>query len=90
MSDLICPSCNGAGNVSGFACGGALSGWRDDLQCHTCKGSGCVDAEYPKRLAKGRQMRKERTERGESLYAAAQRLGITSAQLSALENGRKP
>ncbi|HZR35165.1 MAG TPA: helix-turn-helix transcriptional regulator [Nevskia sp.] len=48
-----------------------------------------VDAEFPQRLAAGRAMRAERTARGESLYAAAQRLGMTSAQLSALENGRK-
>lgn len=87
--DIVCPDCGGMGKVEGFVCGGPRSGWHDDLQCFTCKGVGRVDAEYPQRLEAGHAMRKERTARGESLYAAAQRLGMTSAQLSGLENGRK-
>jgi hypothetical protein len=37
----------------------------------------------------GDQMRRERVARGEMLGAAAERYGITSAQLSAVELGRK-
>jgi len=87
--DITCPDCSGKGIVHGFACGGANPGYRDDMKCFTCRGTGKVDAEYPARLAEGRRMRKERVARVESLYDAAKRLGMTSSQLSGIENGRK-
>ena len=49
-----------------------------------------VDDEAPLWIKEGQEIRKERQLRGESLWVTAERLGMTSAELSAIENGRKP
>lgn len=58
--------------------------------CEFCKGAGWVSMARMQAYQDGKRMRTERVARGESLYAAAQRLGLGSAQLSAIEHGRQP
>lgn len=57
------------------------------LPCKVCKATGTVSGWVLLRYHKGRKHRADRVERGETLFHAAQRLGVSSAQLSAYEHG---
>ncbi len=88
---MKCPLCKGTKQIYGHAnTGPDSSKHRWEMQpCLTCKGTGEVDDDYHNRVAAGMQMRMERLARGESLYDAAIRMGISSSELSARETGRK-
>ena len=58
------------------------------IECIVCKGTGEITEEHFKKIQMGKELRKARIERGETLFNAAKRQKLTSAQLSAIENGR--
>lgn len=86
---MKCPTCLGEKEV--FAITVKSSGERGTgmVRCVTCGGSGEVSADYPVRLAEGRSFAKQRIERGENLFECSRRLGVSTAELSAFENGRQ-
>lgn len=92
MSDAkhTCPACRGAkGGLAHMNTGPDSSKHRwGHMDCLTCGGAGEVSAEHMKFIEDGAQVRKERMERGETLYEASRRLGMSSAELSGLETGR--
>lgn len=57
------------------------------MPCRVCEGTGAVNGWVLLRHHKGRKHRADRVERGETLLHAAQRLGVSSAELSAYEHG---
>jgi hypothetical protein len=92
---MKCPSCKGSGdggpchyntgiNQRTGMCGGY---WKDSSVCIRCNGSGEVPDEMADWMEIGKQLRQERIARGETLYDAAERLGTTSSELSAIEKG---
>jgi hypothetical protein len=88
---MRCPTCNGTGNggpvhrhkINGGGC------WDRKSICPRCDGFGKVPDEMAEWIIVGNAMRKARIDRGESLGDAAQRIGISSSELSAFECGRK-
>lgn len=95
---MICPTCNGSGN-----CGpvhyntginkktGMCSGyWKQESECFRCSSTGVVPDEMAQWIIEGKALRKVRVDSGESLYDAAKRIGVETAELSAIEQGRKP
>lgn len=87
---MQCPTCHGQKNTFGFANKGPdyRSHTQGMMACVTCRGTGEVDQEFPARLAAGESFRRNRMTREESLFDCAQRLNVSTAQLSAYENGR--
>lgn len=57
------------------------------IPCRVCDGSGAVTGWSLMRYHKGRKHRADRVECGETLFHAAQRLGVSPAELSAYEHG---
>lgn len=92
MSDIPCLGCDGAGRLTAFVDGRDENGRRwggvQEVACPTCAGTGRISVEKADWIAKGRAHRTARVDRKESIFEAAKRLGITSAELSAMENGR--
>lgn len=89
---VTCPACRGKDAVESVRFVTKSNGeHRHEIgawPCDLCKGAKVVTAAQAAAFAKGRQMRDERVARGESLFEAAKRMGISSAQLSAIEHGR--
>ena len=90
---MICPGCKGEKKVFVFADGHHEdgtpfhnNGYRD---CFTCTGSGEITDEHAGRIAAGRKMRDERVAQRISLMDAAKTRGMSPAELSAIEMGRK-
>lgn len=83
-----CPHCRGEkGGVAHINTGPDRPhewGW---LPCSTCAGTGEVSDEHLARIERGNRVRAERLARDESLREAAKRMGITAAELSAIERG---
>lgn len=92
MTDVSCPDCVGAGKLTGFVDGfrqGRRYGeFRRDIACFTCNGLGQIPQQQLNWMEEGRAHRDRRKERGESIFAAAARLGLTVAELNAMEHGR--
>lgn len=86
-----CPHCHGKKEVFAFLNTGV--DWRNHRQemipCILCGGFGEITEEHANRIDVGRKKRSERVASGESLMDAANRLGITASQLSAIENSRE-
>lgn len=87
---ITCSHCNGERWVCTFFNNGPdyrthTSGY---VECSTCSATGEVEPWHAARIQAGERMRQQRIAAGESLNAAAKRLGITPAQLSARERGR--
>ncbi len=84
----LCPTCKGEKRPLAHVNPGPGRPHRwERLPCPTCKGAGEVDDEHLARIENGRQMRAERLARLEGLNEAAKRLGMTPAELSAIERG---
>lgn len=86
---MTCPICDGKKEVFAFVNRGedVRTHTQGMITCFACRGTGLVDDEQPHRVAIGTAFRRTRSDRGESLYACAVRLGVTSSQLSAYECG---
>lgn len=93
MSDVVCPTCRGDRQVMAFVDGRDKNGKRwgrnGMVDCMTCEGTGSIPVERARWMEEGRTHRQARVDRRESLHEAAQRLGITPAQVSAMETGRQ-
>lgn len=93
---VICPKCGGKPaepSVVFMNTGEDYTKHRQEMRvmpCGVCDGSGQATPEQAHRYWEGRRMRDERIARGETLGEAAERMGLTPAQLSAIEHGRQP
>lgn len=93
MTDALCPRCDGSGTLAGFVDGRRADGrrfgeFRRAITCFTCEGQGRIPQHQANWIEEGRAHMQQRKERGESIYAAAARLGLSVPDLSAMENGR--
>ena len=84
----ICPRCQGGRTFSAFVDGPSGGRYEPALLCGLCQGTGEVPEKVAEWLAKGTAHRLDRVARGVSIGQAAKCLGITAAQLSAMEHGR--
>lgn len=89
---MKCPSCNGKGSSFGHCNTGPDSSkhYWGYIKCLRCKGSGIVPDEMKQWIADGKAARERRFASGKSLLEAAKETGISTAELSAMENGHKP
>lgn len=90
-SDHIqCPECEGAGKSFGFFNGGPdlSKHGAGHLKCLRCSGTGQVPSAMLEWIVEGKAIRLERAARGETLYSEALRLGISTATLSSIEQGK--
>jgi hypothetical protein len=91
---MICPSCNGAKRLFAFWDGrdkdGKATSGSGMVNCFTCDGAGEITEEHARRIAAGRARMEARIARRVTLKEEADRLGITPAELSAIESGREP
>jgi transcriptional regulator with XRE-family HTH domain len=55
----------------------------------TCQGSGEITQDRADMIEAGQKLYRQRLNSGETLWEAAARQGMTSSQLSAIENGRR-
>ena len=86
---LTCQRCDGHGVVGPVHVnrGDQAHTW-EMIRCASCGGSGYWTPAQAVAARVGAEMRQERLARGESLLEAARRLGMSPAELSALEHGR--
>lgn len=87
---MQCPHCKGEGGTDAFINRGPdirthSFGW---VTCATCDGAGTISGAAAQRVERGELLRKARVLRRESLMEASRRLGISPADLSAVEHGR--
>ncbi|HVL77616.1 MAG TPA: helix-turn-helix transcriptional regulator [Noviherbaspirillum sp.] len=88
-----CPACNGEPAKPTLAFFNTGENWRKHyaaevtLPCQVCKATGMVSGWVLLRYHKGRKHKADRVERGETLFHAAKRIGVSSAELSAYEHG---
>lgn len=89
---MICPSCKGKGESFGHCNTGLDSSqhYWGKVTCLRCKGTGKVADEMKQWIADGAAMAKARRDNNLTLFEAAKTLGISPAELSAMENGHKP
>lgn len=91
---VLCPSCQGAKTLHAFVDGrdpitGKRWGRQERVPCFACKGSGTISRQQAAWMEIGAAHRAARVARGESIFAAAGRLGITTVALNAMEQGRE-
>ncbi|WP_345840856.1 hypothetical protein [Shewanella algae] len=89
---MICNDCNGKGVVNAFVNTGLDSSqhYYGQTHCYRCNGTGSVPEEMTQWIEDGKRLRQERVQRGETLLMAANRQGLSIAQLSAIETGHRP
>jgi hypothetical protein len=93
MNVHSCPACEGKPAKPTTAFFNTGPDWRKHyvaevtLICQVCKATGIVTDYALMRYHKGWQHMADRKERGETLFHAAQRLGVSPSQLSAYELG---
>lgn len=92
MNDALktCPSCNGAKEIFAFVnTGPDITQHRSGMNpCFTCKGVGRITGSHHSAIEAGKILRATRIRNDEAIAVAAERLGMTSIQYIALENGR--
>lgn len=93
MSALAtCPDCSGERKLHAFVDGRHPNGKRFGelrmIDCMTCEGAGTIPTEKEAWIVAGRRHRTARVAHGESMKAAADRLGISPVALNAMESGR--
>lgn len=89
--DAVCPECSGKKQFFAFVNTGVdyKKHYSRMVDCFLCKGTGTVTHAVIAQVVAGKALRKERLARSETLSQAAQRLGVSPAKLSAIENGRE-
>lgn len=93
MNQHICPSCKGEPAKPVLALFNTGEDWTKHyakevvMPCRVCGNTGAVSDAVNRRWYAGRLHRHMRAQRGETLFHAAKRLGVTSPQLSAYELG---
>lgn len=91
MSEHVCGKCKGSGRTAGpvhINRGDQPHEWVDSLPCFYCDGVGRVNDDKFAALQLGEHFRKQRIARGESVFEASKRLGLSPAELSGLERGK--
>jgi hypothetical protein len=85
----MCQRCNGNGVVGPVHInrGDNPHTW-EMIRCSSCGGSGYWSNHQAAAARDGEALRQERLARDESLREAAKRMGISPAELSAIEQGR--
>lgn len=83
-----CPRCDGAKTHAAFVDGACGGHYEPALRCDLCKGSEEVADEVYKWLQIGKRHRFARVDRLETIGQCADRMGVTAAELSAMEHGR--
>jgi hypothetical protein len=90
---LVCVKCNGEPAKPAVAFINTGEDWTKHrqevvtIECELCGGSGKISLAVASRYHEGKQHREDRVARAEMLFHAAQRLGVSSAELSAYEHG---
>lgn len=84
-----CYACKGVGEVTAHLNYGGSDGEWKIINCPTFVGTCEISGEHAARIEAGRKARHARIIDGISLSEQARRLGITPAQLSAMEHGRE-
>ena len=100
---MVCPECNGEGRRKTivfpvFAPSVTAKQKqafydrmiRDGIKCTACDGSGEVRPEYPLWKARGKQMLEVRKDLSITIRKAAETLGLSLTEYSALEHARVP
>ena len=92
MSDYDCQGCAGKGKhgLMHLNRGDQPHQWVDGMECRDCAGTGRWTAARMTAWKAGQEYRRARVDRSESIFAAARRLGLGSAELSSIERGAKP
>jgi len=88
-----CPMCGGSGNTGPVHVnrGPDQPGyWLENDDCRVCGGAGAVSDAFLRRYHAGLAAKERRILRRESVGEAADRLGISPADLSGIEHGRDP
>lgn len=86
---ITCPHCQGRGTFAAFVSrGDGSGGYEEGIPCRTCRGVGTVSNTQKLWIDRGALCRFERQKRGESLMQAAQRLGLSPATVSGMEQGK--
>jgi hypothetical protein len=86
---MICPSCKGAGESRGIACGPGGCDLRA-FKCFTCKGAREITDEHAARIEYGRLMSQDRIRRRLTVREEAARLGCGLGEWSRIEHGDEP
>ena len=90
---VVCPECDGKPLPPRVFFASGPEGCRagvDESPCDFCEGTGKAPYAKARDRTIGRQKREERIARREGLMEAATRMGVSPAELSAMEYGRKP
>lgn len=85
---VVCPACKGRGTVVAMLDGPRGGRVDQEFTCRLCRGAQMVSAQAIAWLEGGTRHRMARVADGESIRACAERIGITPAELSAMEGGR--
>lgn len=88
-----CQHCKGAGRTGPVHAnrGPDKPGeWRGSMPCRECDGTGTWSMGRWERWHVGQDIKAARLARYETLYEASQRLGVSPAELSAIERGHEP
>lgn len=87
---MKCPVCEGQKGGPGHVnYGGARPCEFKWIDCFRCKGTGAIPDEQAAWIEEGKKRRADRVSRDVSLREEAKRLGISSAELSAIEHGMR-
>lgn len=86
---MKCPSCKGARESRGIACGPAGCAVRT-FKCFTCGGSGEITEAHAVRIEYGELMRQDRIRRRVTQREEAARLGCGLGEWSRIEHGGEP
>jgi len=88
---MQCTDCKGTGILNNVHHNmGDKPHYWGDMKCFRCNGVGVVPDEMAQWIKEGKDFRKARETENMPLWVMAEKLGMTSAELSAIENGRKP
>jgi RecJ-like exonuclease len=88
-SKITCPHCRGRGSFDAFVeREDGSGGYEEGIQCRTCRGAGVVSDTQKLWIDRGALCRLDRVKRGESLMQAADRLGLSPAIVSGMEQGK--
>lgn len=92
VNGVLCPRCGGKGTTFAFVNTGEdhTKHYFGIFKCDQCGGSGSITKEHYEQHLAGKIQRDARVAAGISLREKAQQLGISAAELSAIERGKIP
>ena len=88
--NIPCVYCNGIGeNLTHIHSLGRPGAWRY-LRCQACDGTGIISQMQHAAYSEGRRRRDRRLEAGLTQHQMATQLGVSTAEYSQMEHGRRP